>query len=88
MDALSYQSPPPPNVCKQILFDDIIFIYPNFDKQLLNTIVHDEFNKFGGYEMLGSLSAWIFFSRKQLTNNISVIVDSYNKQFDNFTLTL
>ena len=89
MEAMSSQYPPPKNVCKQILYDDIIKKYPDFNKELLKTIVEDEFKKFGGYEMLGSLSGWVVFSRKQLTNNISTIVDSYNKEvYKTFTLAI
>ena len=39
--------------------------------------------------MLGSWSGWNMFSRKDLTKNISIIVDSYIKEnYETFTLVM
>ena len=89
MDAMSYQNPPPEHVCKNILYNDVLEKHPNFDIELLMKIVDEEFKKYGGYEMLGSLTAWNIFSRKELTNNICIIVDSCKKEnYETFTSSM
>lgn len=88
-EAMSFHNPPPEHVCKNILHNDVLEKYPNFDNKLLINIVDDEFKKYGGYKMLGSLTGWSMFSRKELTNNICIIVDSYNKEnYETFTLVM
>lgn len=89
MEAMSFQNPPPEQVCKNILHKDVLQKYPNFDSELLINIVDEEFKKYGGYKMLGSLTGWNIFSRKELTNNICIIVDSYKKEnYETFTLVM
>lgn len=89
LDAMSSHPPPPEQTCKNILHNDVLKNYPNFDSELLIKIVDEEFKKYGGYKMLGSWSGWNMFSRKDLTKNISIIVDSYIKEnYETFTLVM
>jgi len=89
MEAMSFHNPPPEHVCKNILHNDVLEKYPNFESELLKKIVDEEFKKYGGCKMLGSLTNWNIFSRKELTNNICIIVESYKKEnHETFTLAI
>ena len=48
------------------IYNDVNLTHPNFDDKELRTVIDEEFERFGGIQALGSMAAWLQFSRRAL----------------------
>lgn len=68
---MSYRSPPTDDEIESILCTDVRKMFTDsVDDDMLRTIVHDQYVRFGGRDAIGSMSGWLMETRAVLGRNV------------------